>query len=127
MKDKKELLNEWYETGSVEDGEEVVVSRMPDSFQQMRASHETPSDDSKDKDVEIEVEVQNKDSEPEEESIEQKNFREVTVKVSLLFDTLRSYDEAINRGDEPMQTEFIKEKLKNLSVEVMRLIDGIWW
>ena len=128
-KDKKDLLIEWYDTAQVGDGETVVSSNMPDEFQQKRIEVEpVNSVDLEGGEFEVEVGIKKEPEEVEKpaDTIEMNNLRDVYVKASLFFDTLRSYDEALKRGDEPMQTDFIKEKLKNLAVEVMRLTDGIW-
>ena len=134
MSKNKDYLKEWYDTGRVGDGEEVVASRMPDSFQQMRAttpepnSQECPPDptsqDTSQK-PEVEVEIEVKPGEEKEPSPEIKALQDVYIKTGVLFDTLHQYRDAIERGDEAMQTEFVKERLKNLSVELMRLMDAI--
>ena len=133
MKNKKDLLKEWYDTGKVGDGEEVVISNMPDSFQKMRTQVgepegppvEGPIEIPSKQGVEVELEIEKKDREYPEVTMEVKSLNDVYVKTGVFFDTLHSYREALERGDEPMQTEFIKEKLKGLSVDIMRLVDGI--
>lgn len=128
MKGKKIMLKEWYETGEVGDGEEVVTSNMPDSFQQMRNQRDEPQS--------LEIELEKKAPEDEQykkdkehtnepETLEGKAVKDVYIKMGVFYDTLNSYREGFERGDEPMQMEFLKERLKNISVEVMRLVDGI--
>lgn len=127
----KNYLKEWYNTGTVGDGEEVVTSQMPDSFRQMRAStpEPVPKDCPPDSNAEVGIEVEiEKEAEPEvdqEPPVEIKNLKDVYIKTGVFFDALHQYRDAVGRGDEAMQTEYIKERLKSLSVEIMRLVDGI--
>lgn len=118
-KDRSEILKEWYDTGNVYDNENVIVSHMPNDFQQRRAVAAPPGNIG----MGVEVEVQDT---PKEVTVENENLKDIFLKMKLFSDTLTSYDEALTRGDEPIQTEFIKEKVKSLSVDLMRLADGIW-
>lgn len=133
MSDKKDLLKEWYDTARVGDREEVMVSRMPDAFQQMRTAvpecpptppQEPPVQTEPEKSVEVEIQV---DKEQDQHvPMEVRSLQDVYVKTGVFLDTVHQYRDAVQRGDEAMQTEFIKERLKNLSIEIMRLVDGIW-
>ncbi len=125
MAKREDYLKEWYDTGKIDDNEQVVVSNMPDEFQTMRANSAPEQDVDDQQDIELSVEIEKETEEQPEETNETKALQDVFVKTGLFYDSLLKFHEALNRGDEPMQLDFLKERIKSMSVELMRLVDGI--
>lgn len=93
---EKDLLKEWYDTGQVGNGEEVVVSRMPDDFRGRRNQNPNPC--------------------PEENPV---------VNHELELEIKRAEDDPENQEENPSGKTITKAQLRDLMLKIVELVDGI--
>lgn len=125
MADKKNLLEDWYNTSQLGDGESVVSSNMPADFQQRREIVEPQqASDFEGNNFEVEVQVEKEDGEKECPHKEDKG-RDFLIKAGAMFDTARSLENALNQGAGANGIDHLKARLRNLANELIGMIDGV--